>query len=196
MHLEQLIRERRTIRKFNGIPVSENLVMQLMLKAEQLCPYEGEARWRYVYAGTPEAREKLADYLSEKIMGNKMTKLALGKLVESFHKRFMEVPANVIAIAKTDPVPGKNAEAYGRLCRILQNFQLLAWEQQLGMVWKTEPAPVLQNEQFYNRIGLNEDERFVGLLQIGYFDKAPKGRTRTPAERRWTAMESSSFGNV
>jgi nitroreductase len=190
MSLEQLIRERRTIRKFNASPVSQKLVMELLLKAEQLCLYEGEARWRYVYAGTPEAREKLASYVSEKIMDSKMARLTLNKLMKSFHKRFMEAPANIIAVVKTDPDPIKKKEAYGTLCRILQNFQLLAWEQRLGMVWITGPAPFIQSEQFHKRIGLQKDEQFVGLLQIGYFDKVPKGRTRTHAERLWTAIES------
>ncbi|MFB4261324.1 nitroreductase family protein [Shouchella clausii] len=190
MSLEQLIHERRTIRKFNASPVSQKLVMELLLKAEQLCPYEGEARWRYVYAATPEAREKLASYVSEKIMDSKMARLTLNKLMKSFHKRFTEAPANIIAVVKTDPDPIKKKEAYGTLCRILQNFQLLAWEQRLGMVWITGPSSFIQSEQFHKRIGLQEDEQFVGLLQIGYFDKIPKGRTRTPAERLWTAVES------
>jgi len=189
MSLETLIRERRSIRKFNELPVSEDLVKTLLQKAEQLCPYDGEAQWRYVYAGTLEARERLSGYISEKIMESRIAKLALGKVIESYQKRFLAIPAYVIAIAKTDPDPVRNDEIYGTLCRILQNFQLLAWEQSLGMVWITEP--VIQNELFYHRIGLQEGERFVGMLQIGYFDKVPKARARTPAERYWTDLVRS-----
>ncbi|RXZ80334.1 hypothetical protein EBB07_19450 [Paenibacillaceae bacterium] len=184
MSLEHLVRQRRSIRKFNNLPVSQDLIITLLQKAEQLCPYDGEARWRYVYAGTPEARERLADYLIAKFQENKMARLVLGKLSESFHKRFVEVPANVIVIADTNSDPIKHDENYGTVCRIIQNFQLLGWEERLGMVWITEPQ--IQNELFYKRISVQEGERFVGLLQIGYFDKVPKGRARTPAERNWT----------
>jgi Nitroreductase len=189
MSLEQLIRERRSIRKFNGMPVPQDLVKRLLHKAEQLCSYDGEARWRYVYAGTPEARERLADYMIEKFQENKIVKLALGMLTESFHKRFVEVPANLIVFAKTDSDPIIHESSYGTVCRIMQNFQLLGWEERLGMVWITEPA--IQSELFFKRVGLQEDERFVGILQIGYFDKAPKGRARTAAERSWTEFVNS-----
>lgn len=188
MSLAQLIRERRSIRKFSPLPVSQDLVMTLLQKAEQLCPYDGEARWRYLYAGTPEARERLADYMIEGAMDNKFARLALGMLADSFRKRVVDAQANVIVMARTDADPVVNDEIYGTVCRILQNFQLLGWEQRLGMVWITEPA--IQNERFFKRIGLQDGERFVGLLQIGYFDKVPKGRARTPAEKYWTEFDN------
>jgi nitroreductase len=186
MSLEQLIRERRSIRKFNDKPVSQDLIIKLLHKAEQLCSYDGEARWRYVYAGTIEERERLADYVVGRFQENKIVKLVLGKLTESIHKRTAEVPANLIVFANTDSDPIIHDQNFGTVCRIMQNFQLLGWEERLGMVWITEP--MMQNEAFFKGIGLQEDERFVGILQIGYFDKAPKGRTRTPAERNWTEL--------
>lgn len=191
MSLEQLIRSRRTIRKFNNLPVSQELVISLLQRAEQLCPYEGEARWRYVFAGSPEARERLANYMLEKVTDNKVAKLLLGKLSESFHKRIVEVPANVIVIAKKSSNSQINDENYGNVCRILQNFQLLGWEERLGMAWITEPY--IQTETFFERITIQEDERFVGILQIGYFDKQPKGRGRTPAERKWKERQEEEL---
>ncbi|MBP1989198.1 nitroreductase family protein [Paenibacillus eucommiae] len=181
MSLRTLIRERRSIRKFNDEPVSQEVVMNLLQKADQLCAYNGDVRWRYLYAGTFEERERLADCISAKILGNSLAKIALGTVINRLRKWIIKVPANLITIVKTDLDPVKHDEAYGTLCRILQSFQLLAWEQRLGMVWITS-EPIIQNDVFYNQIGLQEDERFVGLLQIGYFDKAPKGSERTSAE--------------
>ncbi|PWV99467.1 nitroreductase [Paenibacillus cellulosilyticus] len=184
MQLEQLIRERRSIRKYNNLPVSQDLIIKLLQQAERLCSYDGEARWRYVYVGTPEARERLADYMVEKLQDNKIVKLVLSKVTDALHKRVLEVPASLIVIAKTDSNPIIHDQTYGAVCRIMQNLQLLGWEERIGMVWITDP--MIQNERFYKRIGLQEGERFVGIVQMGYFDKAPKGRSRTPAERNWT----------
>jgi nitroreductase len=189
MSLEQLIRERRTIRKFNGSPVSQDLLIQLLKKAEQLCPYEGKARWRYIYAGSPVEKERLTGYLLEKITDNKIAKFAMGPLLKPYQKLFSEVPAYIIVLAKREREPLKDDVIYGTVCRILQNFQLLAWEQGLGMAWRTEPF--IQNELFFGNIGMQEDERFVGIILLGHFDKAPKGRPRTPAEQRWTVIGGS-----
>lgn len=185
LSLETLIRGRRTIRKFNDKPVPQELVVQLLQKAEQLCDYDGEVRWRYLYAGTQAERERLADYISARAMENRMARITLGPVIQSFRQRLVKVPANLIAIAKTDSDPIKKDEAYGTLCRILQNFQLLAWEQQLGMTWITS-QPIIQNPVFFHRIGLQADERFVGMMHIGYFDRTPRGQVRTPADRYWT----------
>jgi len=184
MSWEKTIRERRSIRKFNSDPVTEEQIAALFREAEGLCPYDGQARWRYLYAGTEEARRRLADYLLEKVLDSKMARLVPGKLIEVYRKRFMEAQANVVVIAEKDDDPLKHDENYGTVCRILQNAQLLGWKRKLGMIWVTESY--IQNETFFARIGLQASERFVGVLQIGYFDKTPKGKSRTPAERFWT----------
>jgi len=186
MSLANLIRERRSIRKNNSLPVPQELIMTLLQRAEQLCPYEGEARWRYVYAGTREAKERLVDYMCAKLLENKMSKLIPAKLIASLKNRYIQVPAQLVVIAETDPDRVKNDEIYGTVCSIIQNLQLLGWERQLGMLWGTES--LFQNDLFYNGIGLREGERFVGVFMIGYYDKAPRGRSRTPAERKWSVL--------
>lgn len=187
MSLANLIEERRSIRRrYKNLLVSQELVMALLQRAEQLCPYEGETRWRYVYAGTPEAQNQLVDYMFEEMLDTKMGRLMPGKLIESLKRRYIQVPATLIVIAETDPDSHKRDAIYGTVCSIMQNFQLLGWERQLGMLWNTESY--LQNEIFFKRIGIRENERFVGLLHIGYFDKAPRGRSRTPAEQKWTIL--------
>ncbi|KIL26806.1 hypothetical protein B4133_1296 [Bacillus altitudinis] len=186
MKLEQLIRERRTIRKFNSISVSPQLVKDLLSKAESLSPYDGEVRWRYIFAGSHDERVRLADYLLEKVVDNKIAKIALSPIIKNYHRHHREVPANIIVLMKKSGDRIKDEQAFGNVCCILQSFQLLAWEEGLGMVWMTEP--MLQNESFFKNIGLKENEKFVGMLNIGYFDKIPKGRKRKAAEQCWSVI--------
>ena len=69
----------------------------------------------------------------------------------------------------------------------MQNFQLLAWERGLGCVWKS--GGLNYNPLFIEGIGLTRGQRIVGILHIGYFDKAPEGKARTRLRRRWRLLK-------
>jgi nitroreductase len=189
MDLEALIRERRSIRKYNQTPVSAQLVAELLKSAAEmnhLHPTEA-LPWRYLYAGSMEARLRLADYMTEQVTQSRLGKLIPGKLVEMYKKKFTDIPAHLIVICDTDPQRGKSESIYAEACAVLQNFQLLAWERELGMVWDTEP--MIQTEAVFKGIGITEQDKFVGIFHIGYFDKAPRGRARTSAEKKWTVAQ-------
>ncbi|MHA6534696.1 nitroreductase family protein [Paenibacillus sp. BAC0078] len=184
MSLASLIRERRTIRKFNQTPVAEELVAELLNAAAGLFPASDTVIWRCLYAGTSESRTRLADYILEQMTGSRLGKWIPGKMIELFKKRFIDIPGHVVVIAGTGPDRRASDQNYAAVCSILQNFQLLGWERQLGMLWDTEP--MMQSEEFFKRIGVRENERFVGIIHLGYFDKVPRGRARTTAEKKWT----------
>jgi hypothetical protein len=42
------------------------------------------------------------------------------------------------------------------------------------------------NRTFCANIGVRSDERIAGMLYLGYYDQAPKPKTRTPAVRKMT----------
>ncbi|MFF2910964.1 nitroreductase family protein [Paenibacillus sp. NPDC057934] len=193
MDLEALIKERRSIRKYNQTPVSEQLVTELLNSAAALNgPIGNEPLpWRYLYAGSMEARLRLANYLTEQVTQSRLGKLIPGKLVEMYKKRFTDIPAHLIVICDTDPERGQSESIYAEACAVLQNFQLLAWERGLGMVWDTEP--MIQTEAFFKGIGLRGQEKFVGIFHIGYFDKSPRGRARTAAEKKWTVAQDNDL---
>lgn len=186
MDFSQTIRERRTIRKFNASPVSRELVVALINEAAELYESEGTPQWRCIYAGTPESRERLADYMMAKMLDSRLGKLVPTKLIA---KRVTDIPAHLIVVAESGADQRQSDENYAAACSIMQTLQLLAWERGLGALWDTEPF--VQSESFLARIGVREGERFVGILHMGYFDKVPKGRKRTPAEQRWTVLPGS-----
>lgn len=189
MSLAELIRGRRTIRSFNQTPVARELVAELLQQAAGLYPNAEDAVWRCIYAGTPESRKRLADYMMEHMAGSRLGKWMPGKMIELFKKRFADIPGHVVVIAGTGPDRQASDRNYAAVCSILQNFQLLGWERQVGMLWDTEP--MMQSEGFYERLGIRENERFVGILHLGYYNKTPRGRSRTPAEKKWTVYAGS-----
>lgn len=108
-----------------------------------------------------------------------------------FQKRFTDIPAHVIVMSTVGPDRLTNDRNYAAACGMMQSFQLIGWEHGLGMLWDTEA--MMLHEGFFKGIGLREDERFVGILHIGYYDKAPRSRKRTPAEQKWTVLRGQSI---
>lgn len=186
MNFPQTIKERRTIRRFNTTPVAPELVVSLMNDAASLYEAEGTPRWRCLFAGTPESRHRLVESMMAKMKESRFVKLMPTKMIDFFIKRVTDIPAHLIFIAESASDRRHSDENYAAVCSVMQNFQLLGWEHGLGALWDTDP--MFQSESFLAEIGLQEGERFAGILHIGYFDKAPRARRRTPAEQKWTAI--------
>ncbi|GIP36615.1 hypothetical protein J2TS4_58250 [Paenibacillus sp. J2TS4] len=185
--ISKTIRERRSIRKFNGTPVEKDLVISLLHKAASLYVAQETPKWRCIYYGTYESRQKLAESMTVKLKEGKLGKLGLNKMVDFLTKKVADTPAHLIFIAESAVTQRQSDENYAAVCSIMQNFQLLGWEHGLGMLWYTEQ--IIQSKSFFKEIGLREGERFAGILNIGYFEKTPRTRKRrTPAEQKWTVI--------
>jgi len=186
LNIPQSIRERRTIRRFNTTPVPPELVVSLLNDAVNLYEVKGTPRWRSLFAGMPESRQRLVESMMTKMKENRFVKLMPSKMIDFFIKRVTEIPAHLIFIAESASDRRQSDENFAAVCSVMQNFQLLGWERGLGALWDTDP--MFQSESFLAEIGLQEGERFAGILHIGYFDKAPRARRRTPAEQKWTVI--------
>lgn len=192
MNIMKTIRERRSIRKFNSIPVDQELVIDLLYAARQLYPSREEVVFRSVYAGTADAKERLASSMLEPLVKNRLVKWLPEKVRDFVRKRVTDIPGHLIIIASTDADRRKSDMNYAAVCGIMQNFQLLAWQHRLGTLWDTEP--MMQSKELFDLLKLQPNERLVGIFHLGYFDKAPRGRARTQAEKKWTILTSGGGG--
>ncbi|MCM3492057.1 nitroreductase family protein [Paenibacillus lactis] len=186
MNYSQTIRERRTIRRFNPTPVDPDIIVSLLTDAAKLYETEGTPRWRCLYAGTAESRQRLVESMIAKMKESKFGKLIPAKMINYFIKQITDIPSHLIFIAESASDQRQRDENYAAVCSIMENFLLLGWERGLGALWDTDP--MLQSESFLAEIGLQEGERFAGILHVGYFDKVPRARRRTPAEQKWTLI--------
>ncbi|WP_239551478.1 nitroreductase family protein [Paenibacillus elgii] len=112
----------------------------------------------------------------------KRVKLLPSKLKEMMRKKLAEIPANLIVVMTEDKNEHKRDEDFAAVCCLMQNMQLLGWEQKLGMIWST--VDFIRSPVFRSGLGVREGERIVGILHMGFFDKIPKPKTRTPAEAK------------
>lgn len=79
-------------------------------------------------------------------------------------------------------------EDYVAECTFVQNFQLAAWEGEIGVIWKT--GPYLYNPRFMHEVGVVPGEKIVGVLQVGYPLVIPEAKPRTPIEQKLTIIDS------
>jgi len=184
VNVAKTIAERRTIRKFKDEPVPFELLNTLLKEASSLWKSEEQAHWRCVYYDSAASRLRLAESMFAKVTGSPLGKMIPSKLTEFLTKSVLSTPAHLVFIAESAASRRQRDENYAAVCSIMQNLQLLGWENGLGMLWYTDP--MLINPSFFNEIGLKVGEKFAGILNIGYFDRPPKARKRTPAKQNWT----------
>lgn len=176
--LAKIIRERRAVKKhYTDKPVTERAVLDLLEDAIWAPTHQMRQPWRFVFVSS----EKKADFAK---------KVAATYPEEKQQNRedYMNEP-NAVLVVIMDR--GENEKQYdenfGATACMIQNFWLLAWEQQLGVVWKTNPH--IYDEHVGKVLGVSDNEKIVGFLHLGYFDKKPIIKDRTPVVEKFTRYE-------
>ncbi|MDD9270975.1 nitroreductase [Paenibacillus sp. GCM10023248] len=179
--IAKIIQERRTIRTFKEDAVSDELLLELLNVAIWAPNHENRQPWRFVlYKG--EGRAALADAMLETYSGEEREKYGKRK-----REYFLEVPVHLVVVLKEDTRQKQWDEDYAAASALIQNFQLAAWEQGLGVVWKTNHYNYVAS--FREAIGIQSDEKIVGVLHIGYPATIPPVQKRTPAEELLTIID-------
>lgn len=105
-------------------------------------------------------------------------------------EKFMRLPEVILvgqALAE-DPVVRK--EDYAACAAGLQNFQLLAWQQGIGVQWSS--GPILKDPRTYAILGVDPLQvELIGALYIGMrkTDCAPPAAQRKPLESILTELD-------
>lgn len=174
-----VIRERTSI-KSNYLPneVKEEDVVTLLNDAVWAPNHGLREPWRFLFVSGERKGAFMQTVLS----------CYEAKAHEKIISKLSDVPAFLIAIMPEDPRQKIWEEDFAAICTLIQNLQLLGWEKQLGMVWKTPNH--MYDPKFRRAIGVQNGEKVVGILQLGYFDPNmnKKERKRTYAKDRLTAF--------
>jgi len=176
----KLIKERRTVRLFKEDPVPTALIVDLLNVAVWAPNHLNRQPWRFIlFIG--EGRTAFADAMVATYSSEERAKYGAKK-----HEYLKRVPAHLIVVLKEDPRPKVWEEDYAAVCSLIQNFQLAAWEQGVGCVWKTNHYGY--DPDFRAAVGVAPGEKIVGVLHIGYPNAIPPVQARKPAEQLLTII--------
>jgi nitroreductase len=178
MTVAEIVRNRRTIKKFNDKTVNENDIIEILNYAVWAPNHHLNEPWRFLLF-QEEGRNIVADaFLSTYAEGD----ISIG--AQNKANYFRSVPAALLVVMPDSEDDYQSTEDLCAVSALIQNFQLLAWEKELGVLWKT--GKFMHNPLFKENSGVREDERVVGLLLMGYFDEAPTAKPRTDAREKLT----------
>ncbi|MFD1737862.1 nitroreductase [Bacillus salitolerans] len=171
----KVVRERRSIKSdYTDKPVSQQLIVELLNDAVWAPNHGLREPWRFIFVPTEKREAFVADLVTT----------FPADMQENRRNYFSQPMAFLIIVMKEDPRQKQWEENFGAVSCLIQNFQLLAWEQKLGVVWKTNPH--IYDPKVRALLKVEPGEKIVGFLHLGYFDKIPEGRPRTSVENMFT----------
>lgn len=186
--LSAIIRERRTIRDFNGAPVSEEEIAELLDLAVWAPYHSRKEPWRFILF-IADGRRKFAAAVSAT-----QSREMLERWGDWIREQYCErMAAHLIVVVKADPRQREWEEACFAAAALIQNFQLLAWERRIGVVWKTHDYN--WDPKFHRAVGVKSDERIIGTLHLGRFDRTPRGKPRAGFAKLATVVRESDTDN-
>ncbi|MFB1049738.1 nitroreductase [Paraliobacillus sp. JSM ZJ581] len=180
MNLEEIIRGRRSIQLYQDKEVDITLLKQLLGTAIWVPNHKMTQPWRFVFV-YGKGKEKIAE-LNRRSSAKGTTEEEKKRSGEKAYQKMMGVPVYLMVLLEENPDLKTRQEDYAATSCIIQNFSLLAWEKEIGLIWKT--GPLTTTEAFRNVIGAQKGEKVVGMLQIGYPAKVPKPRPRVDIHNR------------
>lgn len=128
--IAKVITERRAVKKgYTKQRVEESTVRELLDHAIWAPTHGMRQPWRFVFVDEdtlPTFAKKVAATYDENMQQNR--------------EDYLNEPNAILVVIMEEPEAKKQwEENYGATASMIQNFWLLAWEQDLGVVWKTNP---------------------------------------------------------
>jgi nitroreductase len=183
MDVMEAISTRRTIFKFKPEPVPKE-VLERVFEAGIWAPNHGVTEpWRFVVLG-----EKAKATLAERYAEIQIGKCADGVDEETRRKagdggraKFMSKPTIIAVACEQTGVDQRKQEDYAATCCAIQNIQLAAWAESVGIQWST--GPITLEPETHRLLGLDPDTQYiVGFLYTGYPEVVPTPRRKPLSE--------------
>lgn len=156
MNLYDLILSRRTIKDFKPEAVPLEMLERALTAGTWAQNHKLTEPWRFIVLG-PQAHAAMA----------------------SIDAKLATKPAIVAVTCRRSDNAEQQREDYAAVCCAIQNIQLAAWADGVGMQWSTGRTAMAQ--QTRDLLGINAtEEEMAGLLYFGYPSVVPKAQPRKP----------------
>lgn len=200
MNLSEIIKERRSIRKYQDKDIPQELLNELLEDALWAPSGTNRQNWD-IYVVKGEKKEKLLEgiIVASEIMKPNLEKLFSEKMVKitmNFFKTLGGAPVLLLVYMpkmnyeiRNDMSSLEKFQAeYERFTNslsaaaLIQNMLLLAHNKGLGTCWMT--APKNAEDQINEEMGLT-DKELVSIITIGYPDQSPPAPPRKGEKIHW-----------
>jgi nitroreductase len=185
MMLQEIIKERRSIAKFQNKSVSREVLINLLDTSIWVPNHHLTEPWRFILI-EGEGKRKLAEAnrkLAEKRISDPEKREKQG---QNAYDTIMNVPTIIVVVMREAANPMRREEDYASTCCVIQNFSLLAWERGIGAIWKT--YGLMYQPDFREALEIELGEKVVGVLHVGYPDNIPAARHRSSVHDRITII--------
>lgn len=176
-NLAKTIRERRSIKaNYTKQEVTETTVLDILEDAIWAPTHGLRQPWRFIFIGQ-DHKNNFAKQIAS----------TYPKEIQNNREKYLNEPNAHLVIIMEEPDSQKQwDENFGATASMIQNFSLLAWEKQLGVVWKTNPH--IYDPKVKEILNVTANEKIVGFLHLGYFDEVP-----IPSDRITTINKFETF---
>ncbi|MBO8172471.1 MAG: nitroreductase family protein [Bacillaceae bacterium] len=182
--LETIITSRRTIRKPKNDPIDLANIYDILEKAAY-APYHSRVEpWSVTIASTREEHRYFLKCVFESYERNHIlasySEERIKQIKEAYKEVILNTPVSLIVATDVFQDDKKDLESICATSTFIQNIQLLAWERNIGAVWRTSPA--IFDDQFREAFFIPETKRIIGSVHLGYVEpeNIPEPKPRRP----------------
>ena len=169
MELSTALFGRRTIKDFKTDPVPADALERALTAGLWAQNHKLTEPWRFTVLG-PETHRRLAGAF----VGSQPPAARADA-----EAKILSKPLVVAVSQRLGGDPLQEREDYGAIACAVQNIQLAAWAEGLGMQWSS--GKVIRLPAVYELLGIDrEAEEIVGLLFFGYPARTPAAPPRRP----------------
>jgi nitroreductase len=169
LELLDAIHTRRTIKDFKPDPVPDDVLERALNAGLWAQNHRLTEPWRFIVLG-PATQQALAEAGAAaqlRTLAHDTDDTTRAKVQAAARQKVLSKP---LIVAVTYLLSGdslQRREDYAATCCAIQNIQLAAWAEGLGMQWNT--GKQTQQPQTYTLLGIDPaDEEIAGFLYFGY----------------------------
>ena len=179
VHVLAAIRQRRTAGPFLPEQPPRTVIAELLAAARWAPNHRLTEPWRFIVVAG-EARRALAEVLVEEVARNGGADVTVEKERTGLHTKLQRAPV-IVAVGQVCGAddPERDLEDYAACCCATQNLLLAAHAAGLATKWSTgRMAASVAAKRF---LGLNDKDRIVGYIYLGYPAAPAADSRRRPA---------------
>ncbi len=179
MEMNEVLRSRRSIRKYRGDPVPGTDLEEILNAAVCAPSAMNLQHWYLVAVTDPERMEELREVMSR--VARKFYPVLEDRFQNSpeavsetdlFLRNLGGAPACILAFFRKNDFPDRDG-AMQSVSAALENLMLAAWEKGLGTCWVSAPQRMGFGPEIQKRFAPGKGE-FVAAVTLGYPAESPE----------------------